>query len=353
MSYWIYGLLFVITLFTAIKTPRKRKSSVIYIIPLILTWVLINSNTSGDNQQYMTTYLYFRSNEFDELLWGQLVQLGRLANLDFWTFKKVITATSLVILYFGLKDRAYNFNYFLFLYIISFLFMDSQVLRNFVAMCIFIFATRYLENLLYKGNLLKYLLLIAVCTLLHVSFIVYAIFALMAVKNRKWVRRIAVSFVVLCFVVFMFGNRLPLINIVANNAAIGDRSIFLTTKTRLGAVPVFVLYLYMLIIMNYCKKTVGYKLEERGMRLFNMIQTINVLIATILPLCLFSLHFYRLIKNVAILNYACLGNCYMKYRTIGTKVTVFLMSLFLAIGWLIFECFIYANFRDIVMPVFI
>lgn len=308
------------------------------------------ANQSGDNITYEKHYNSTGYEAYD-WLWGILINCGKIIGLDFYQFKAVIVIISIIIMYSSLKDETTNFNFITFMYLISFVFMDSQVLRNFIAMCILMYSIKYLKNFSNKKNILKFIICLIIATGIHAAFIIYSIFLLILVKEKKGFRKIIATIGFLMLIITIISGNVPFLNSLLNVFNFGEKNSSFITRTKFGGIPVIILHLFSLLIIKKLCYRVKEKYSDNQMKLLDTVYFIDICLVSCLPFVMLSIHFYRLIKNVVILNYAVLGNSFYAYKKIDSKIVVFLGTLVLALGWLFFETSIYSNFEDIIVPV--
>lgn len=308
------------------------------------------ANYSGDNITYERQYqtIGFQASDY---IWTILIKCGNFLGLDFYQFKVIITIIALVLIFYALKDETTNLYYVMLMYTISFVFMDSQVLRNFLAMSVLLFSIRYLKDIQNKKNLFKAILCIIIATGIHKSFMIYSILLLLVLKKEKSFRWIIAFLGISLLGITIVNGKIPFLDGILQYIDFGNRSLAFETRTKFGGIPVILIHLYTIfIIKNLCERLKNRYTEEQ-LNFYNTVYFIDICMITILPLLLLNLDFYRLIKNVTLLNYAVLANAFSSYKNTSSKFVVFISTAILAIGWFIFETNIYSNMEDVVFTV--
>lgn len=309
------------------------------------------ANHSGDNETYEYYYNAVDYKSYD-YIWGFLMNCGNFIGLNFYQFKAVIIMIAIFLIFYALKDETTNLYYVVLMYTISFVFIDSQVLRNFLSMSILLFSIRYLENIEYKRNILKYLICIIIATGIHKAFIIYAVLLIMMkFKNKQSLKKIIGIVGIFLLVITFINGKIPFLDSLLKYIDLGEKSSVFTTKTKFGAIPVILLHLYMILIIKALCSRIKNRYTDKQLEFYELVYFIDICMISLLPLVLINLNFYRLLKNIVLLNYAVLANAYINYKNRDSKIIIFSATLCLAIGWLIFETCIFGNIQDVVLTV--
>lgn len=355
MSVGIY-IFFIISCFAfsgAGIQLKKQNQLWTAVLALIMVWMLLVSNHEGDNQQYLMMYLSNSKITFKDAGYATLISIGKNLHLDFFTFKKVFVACALCMWFCSQKKHVRNMAYVFFLYMISFVFMDSQVIRNFLSMCILMLSINYLADTSKKVNAVWFVICIFMAASIHKGFAFYLIFLVIFSRERTQFAKALFSVgIITTAVTILNNNKIPLVNILMSIFAEDSRSEVFKTTTRFGALPVLLLYLYMLFIVWYLEVRKTGLPETKKMNYVQFIFILDICMAPILPLVLTNLNFYRLVKNVAIMNYGVLAISYQRRKKVASRVGVLLLSMALAIGWFWFETQVFATYESVVRPVF-
>ena len=308
------------------------------------------ANHSGDNITYERHYQTV-GYEASDYIWNFLMTCGNFLRLDFYQFKAIITIIALVMIFYALKDETTNLYYVILMYAMSFVFMDSQVLRNFLAMSVLLFSVRYLKDIQNRKNFFKYIICIVIATGIHKSFMIYIILLLLLLKNEKSFRWIIAFLGISLLGITIISGEIPFLDDILQYIDLGDKRSVFETRTGYGGIPVILIHLYTIfIIKNLCERLKNRYTKEQ-LNFYNTVYFIDICMITILPLLLLNLNFYRLIKNVTLLNYAVLANAFSNYKNASSKFIVFMATAILAIAWFIFETNIFGNMEDVVFTV--
>lgn len=354
MNFSIYLIGTVIVFFLALvyyHQIAKHDYMIIFIVGF--TWLLLMANNKGDNITYEYIYLGAAQEDFDykEFLFKTLCRVGDLYGLTFWQFKSVILFLALLLICLSVKKYVNNIEFFFFLYLISFVFIDSQVIRNFVAAAIFMFSVYFLQKKTVK-NMIIFGILLFLMYGIHSAFIAYSLCLILYLDNRDKVVRVLFTLgSFLTLVTFIGGTKLTFIKAIISVFINDSRLTFLNTQTRFGAIPVILLYFFSIWLMWEFSIKSKKVTDEFKNSYENTVFLLSMSMVIMLPLVVLNLAFYRIIKNITLLCYCVMAGTYMKMKLLNSRVTIMFVSIILAVGWLIFETMIYGSYETVVDPV--
>ncbi|GIN58833.1 hypothetical protein J8TS2_31520 [Lederbergia ruris] len=325
MTLFVYLLILFLNLIFAF---RNKGSKILTIITIIVIILLVGNAGPGytfwsDYDNYLRHYGEISiTGLFDNLqvLYTALMKAGTLFKLDFFTFRVILTGICFIIIYKVVIQRySCNSNYVFLLYIMYPMIIDSEQFRNFIAMTILLVAIIFLEKDSFKGKL-KFLILVFVATAVHTSFIFYAILIFVNTKHKnKLIKTIAVLTIFFSIVIVLNNNQIPFIQQIINLVDVEKAEKYLSTSTDIGFLIPVLLQITNLLLLNWARKIIARKsnsteghelINESGYRdlnFSNLIFWINVLSTVFIPLFIMNVHFYRLIRNLLILNFIIYG----------------------------------------------
>lgn len=250
--------------------------------------------------------------------------IGKTMGLEFFWFRFVVIALCLLALYFFvIKKFTANANYVLAFYLMYPMIIDSEQLRNFVAMTIVLSSISLLrrEALRYK---LLYLGLIGVAGTFHTAFLFYT--PLIFVSDRKdsrFAKAIAVLSVLLMVLMFLNNNQVPFAELIMQAVDDGRFTRYLSSSTTLGFVMPLALTISSIMLVYWAKHISDRELliSERRLSLnpslsidqnrqrfennfITLVFWINLLSSFFFPLFMITIQFYRLPRNLLLLNIA-------------------------------------------------
>lgn len=312
---------------------KKHYSKILTIITLIAILLLM----AGAGRDYATEnrsldYLNYerRYNNIENVEIGYNIQfgytiiqkIGMFIGLDFFWFRFVVIGICLFALYFFvIKKYTANANYVLAFYMMYPMIIDSEQLRNFVAMTIVLSSISLLRKKAFWYKLI-YLGLIGIAGTFHTAFLFYVplIFVTDRENNRfaKWITGLSV---LLMAMMFVNNNQVPFAEIIMQ--AVDDTRFtrYLSSSTNLGFVMPLAMTLSSIILVYWAKKisdsekkiaetrlmlNPSYKIDFNKLTFENnfitMVFWINLLSSFFFPLFMITLQFYRLPRNLLLLN---------------------------------------------------
>ena len=301
------------------------------------------------------------------------MKAGNLFGLDFFTFRMLITGVCLLIIYKSIIKRySHNSNYVILLYMIYQMIIDSEHFRNFISMTILLVAIRFLEKNLYKDKI-KFLILVLIASSIHTAFILYTplVFANTKSKNRL-IKGIAIGTIFFTIIIFLNNNRIPFLQLIIN--IIDDQKIigYLSSKTNLGFLIPVVLHLTSVVLVWWSRRIITVKdsntsiivdLKDNGysegvrkikdIELGNLIFWINIIMIIFFPLYMLSVTFYRLGRNVLLLNFSIYSIASNKIGRKNAYKGIFDFAVICsAVLWLIMDLIVKTSPETVLIPFF-
>lgn len=336
--------------------PLKLKQKSIYSFLLIISLVFISINTTNIPDIEVYQLIYSGGVNSVEIGYAFLQNIFKFLNCDFYLFRAFVIITSFILFYYGLNNIGFNTQIAFSLYLFFPLEYDVIQLRNFLSFSIVLFGLHYI---FYETNYgkLKYIIFVLIASSIHLMSIIYIIlvFANSDIFKQKWKRQL----LLLVFFITLFGSiifknnnyiQLLLSNIFqfVNSS---KASVYLKNKVGLGYVYFWLMQLFLLVSSYFLKK--GYEktneLKIKEIKTATQLFWINILISCTLPLCILNVNFYRIFRNLLIVNYCQIGLfsglTNNKFKTIGLFIFI--------IGYLyILRYNLSINTQDIINPFF-
>lgn len=296
----------------------KKKSNFLLALTLILMIVIIGFNSETlDNVNYIRHYnnipLGIFSSNKSEFGFVWLMQLGNRLGLTWIQFKVVISLILVPLNFVSLKKFNNNLSLVYFLYLMHAFFMDAEQFRNFIALSIFIYSFQHLV-IRDKKNLFFYIVNILIATSIHNSYIFYLPLVLIRDKNKQNALKVLVGLsIIFSFLTLLNGNRFPVIDNIIQATFIENAKItkYISSQTNLGFLIPFGLHTFNYLMIYYSKKI--YELYgRRGInskqeQFINLTYLINVFLFAYFPLFIKSTTFYRLTRNLSLINFTAIA----------------------------------------------
>lgn len=330
MTILLFGILVVLNLWLAHK---KQSSKVITILTLLAILIFM----AGAGPEYATEnrsmdYINYER-RYDNIMnvhlgyniqFGYTIiqKIGVMLGLNFFWFRFVVIAICLgALYYFVIRRYSENANYVLSFYLMYPMIIDSEQLRNFIAMTIVLCSIGLLKK---YDNLYRmiYVGLVAIAATFHTAFLLYIpLIFVRHHKKNKFTKFLVIVSILLMGMMFLNNNQVPFANIIIG--AVDDRRVtrYLSSSTTLGFIMPLVLTLSSIILVYWAKKISdkelsfieyekSYKNNLQGYahkcllenNFITLVFWINLLSSVFFPFFMITIQFYRLPRNLLILN---------------------------------------------------
>lgn len=315
----------------AVFAFRKKQSRFLVVFTLIVICLLMSGagpeyfSNGGtlDYENYQRAYENLEQGSLDnsyEIGYMLLMKIGNLFRLNFFCFRLLVIAVCLMLVYkLVLKRYAYNSNYVLMMYMIYPMIIDSEHLRNFIALTFLLISIRFLEERKPSNNL-KFLMMIFISGCFHSSFFFYVPLIFANTKDKNMLGYMfAIGAVLLTLISILIQDQSAFLNAVSNIFS-DDRALnYFSTRTKFGYLIPITLHLISITLVFWSKKIITIKNRESNtqsrsifrekehtsindVEIVNLIFWINVIGMIYFPLFTMSLQFYRLTRNLLLLN---------------------------------------------------
>ncbi len=287
-----------------------RRSKLLTSLLLAFAWVLTWNTTTADHANYESIY---RSLDFRDYGYSLLCNIFNILNVDFLTFKLIISAIIYVIIYKFINKYAYYNCLVAALYLLFLSQLDIVQFRNFIAFGIYLLAIPYLlketsvSKMIYCG-------IVLLATTVHASMLFYLCFVFVNKKVLTSAKNIILGSIASLFlfaITFFIGFDLE--------DRIDQYSQATSSLTKYVMVGMFVLnliyiYIYKRRIRNYDQSVALEKLSDTQyaytVNPADIVLFMNIAIFLILPLALNSLNYIRLFRFLSLFNFIYVLNIY-------------------------------------------
>lgn len=294
--------LYIIIIIAGVCFPKAR---VLFYIEFVLAWFLIAGNY--DNADY-ANYLHRYDMGKEVLLdagFSVLCYFFDTLGFDYQGFKSILSLLCLLLVFRTIKKVSLRPAFIGSLFLLFPFILDVIQFRNFVAYSIVFAGIPYLYETGIK-NAIKYVIIVIIATSIHFSAIFYLLFLLSKIRLKSWhiALGILMVFVAKEFFKAFFSDYLDT-----------DKLEFFDSPSKLGA-----LFGSFVIIMNCIIIYYVYKSKKKCMitsnkdfftmrfNAGNMWLLCNVLLVFIIPFLLDNGNYYRIFRNIIILNMAYIDN---------------------------------------------
>lgn len=344
------------------KYNRKNTNSVlvfIEIICIVLTLFVISSNIIGvDIINYNNWYIRSEVVVGREMLYAYLRNTFKaLTGQSFYIFRALMTAVFGLCPIIFMRKYKINICYYLLIYNISLVFLDSMQFRNSLALFALIYLTGILveEKKVFWSKVL-FIIGILIISQIHTMFLIYMIFIpMLSRKKITYGKIIFGSSILLLIITVINGNKVPFLDIFYSwflsdgdtrtyeNA--GGHFIFLIPST---------IHACTTLLTMYFSKRCSWR--EDGLSIYRQkyitfINAINLCFFFVVPLIVMNTTFYRIIRNLFPLNIVAIYFIYSNTKSKNKRLEMTFGLILIALFWLIFKTQFYSTTEIIIDPV--
>ncbi|MDF2927790.1 MAG: hypothetical protein K0Q75_28 [Anaerospora sp.] len=316
MLYIVYG---IVLLANSLFSFGKMHSKIIAYFTLLFIWILFWGNTSNaDMDSYIRDYTYLQNGSSIDLYGTEpgfllLMKLSIYLGFNYTTFLAILSAICYFLIHRTVKQYTKNFNYVYLLYLFHPVFLDIVQLRNFITVSILVFAIPLLVEGTTKSKL-KYLLLIAVASTVQNIAVLYAPFMLIGKSEKNKIVKY-VAYFALCssILIFIDGQEITFISefvsIFTDNLRINR---YLSGSGQLGFLIAWGIHIIYFTLIYWSRKIINKNTVEQKninqsknnkiIAFIDIIFWINVFAFAFFPLYMMNMAFYRIIRNLILLN---------------------------------------------------
>lgn len=300
-------------------------------------------------------------------------KIGAFLGLNFFWFRLTVIAICLIILYFFvIKKYTNNVHYFLTFYLMYPMIIDSEQLRNFIAMTIILSAINLLRK---KTSIYKilYFLMVILAGTIHTVFLLYLPLIFITQTDNNWFTKLVTACSLgLMGIMFLNGNKIPFADTII--AIMDEERItrYLSSSTSLGFVMPLILTISSIILVYWSKKisdTEKYRLQKLTLmnpdiiinenrllienNFVNLVFWINLLSTFFFPFFMITIQFYRMPRNLLILNLVTYSITINKLKKDSLHRIIYIISIVITMFlWLLIDLIITTEADRVLIPFF-
>lgn len=293
---------------------KGKTSKVLICVNFIYMWVFISGYCEGiDIGNYINDYNTLSTRNYVSVFNdpGYILVIGELAKrgFSFFEFKKVATFVGLFLIYFSIyRMKKWNMMLVLGAYLVYEIFMDTIQYRNFMGLAFLMLGLSFLLENDIKGKIC-YLVCIIIASSFHSVMIVYLLFLL---KDNelifKYFKRVVGGlFILIIFITFINDRTIPFLRLILN--FFGKTNIIGSGYSKANGSVAFILPLVSLILFIWVLSR-----YNRDYKNVSEIYKIDYLAVLFIPVCLMSFQWYRIIRNLNLINYVAISDLLEKKK---------------------------------------
>lgn len=361
MTIFIYLFTIIVNLLIGFKL-KQRTNFIVFYMSLVFVVMLITGyrNTSGFSNdlinyemEFNNFMLGFTSNY--ETGYVFLMNIGSYFTDDFYEFKGLVSVILLILLFNSIKRYAPNPHLVISFFSIYLIILSAEQFRYFIAFTVFFLGLIQLIFSEKKYKKAKFLIFTLLASTMHSSFLIYLLFIIIDLNNRKIKKEIFIGAIAIVFsiIVFINGNQIPGIDSFVKRFESEKFGIYLGQSTNFGF-----LYIVFLQFINIWLSYGMYKFymkkgNYKNKKIINLIFKINILSILFFPLIMTQITFYRLIRNILIINYFGFSMFLSNSQMSRLNKLIFLICILLSIVmWMYFDLVIKTPSKALLIPFF-
>ena len=343
MTYFLY---FVTLVSNFLVSLRKKPNLVVLLFTLgiiLLLWVGITEGPDIANY-----HMHFVASEarvlryaFYQFLYNYPIYFFRELGFSFYQYRFFVTIFAWLLILYSLKLLRTNIHLVLFAYFIVEFFMEAILIRNFLALHFLLLCVVFLVKQCFLWRV-WFLLAVGLAASIHSSYWVYIVLvfvpSLVDAKDRT-ICLVGLGALFFISFFFLFRNQLSWFS----NFLISfdeTRGLHYTQKTtHLGVLIPMFLQMFAILIVNFVRlelikyRNSGNKDLSLPIRTVSIILWIDILSSYFISLCILELTFYRLIRNLLLVNWIAIGigsNYFKKNVIFNILIMGYLCAWFIA-----------------------
>jgi hypothetical protein len=338
----------------------KQNSKIVAIILFCFLWILFGWNRGNvDYDNYVRGFswahgaLRFNSEIGTQLLYKLFILIG----LEYKHFLIITSLIGLLLINNTIKTYTKNVALVFSLYLIFPFVIDVVQSRGFLSMSIILYASQFIIEER-KGGTLKYIILILLASSIHYSAIFYITFILIKHKDISYLTVLSLVLTITGLAI-AFTNLIPKLLLVF--VPLEKVAHYLENRLNWGILVALVVYAsnFFLVYYSYHKiksiqeqKNNGDITQKTGFQFVEGVYKINILLLLLFILYVFNMIFFRLYRNILILNYIAYAICLTHMKPKSNEKFLFALVIFAFTLGLFVYYIIIPYYDSVFLPVF-
>lgn len=334
---------------------NKKDTFLLKITFIYLLIFMLGNSSAPDYLSYFNDYNLMLTqgiSSFNDIGYVFIEKFFVNLNLNYSFFRLAIISFSFVMLYYGLKKLEVNYHYIISIYMIYQCLMDTMQIRNFLATSIFIYGLQYLY-LQGFNNKIKYILFNLLAASIHSSLLLYLLFLFKdsSFLQKKNIKILGIISITLSMFIFVFPESINIFSVFLSY--IGKQELFIRYFSNAGSSLGFILPLFSFILFSLYILYVNKRNSISQDNWINKIYHLNIITMLFLPLIIIDPTWYRVNRNLNILNYSCISLSNKIQKRDFQKNISFSFGYFISLIWFFIECVIWIGLEKIIPMFFI
>ncbi|WP_430508187.1 EpsG family protein [Rossellomorea marisflavi] len=364
MTLLLYLIVIVANVITGIlyrNNIKNRSNAVILFFTYIIVFLLMSGyrNTSG-----LSNDLFYTELEYNNIVNGLvsnyefgyvfLMKLGGVLHQEFYTYRSIIIGVFLLFLFVAIRKWAPSPHYVIALFSSYLIILSAEQLRYFIAFSIFAIGLLILLYSNFKCKKMSFLCFTLFASTIHFSFLIYLIFIFGDFSHKTKREKIIVSVTLLfCLVIFINNNQIPGVSELLESVDNYKVSVYMGQSTNLGFMYPFVLHMSSILLSFWAIKLISKSEDDELIMRVRNVYKINLLAVIFFPLFMLQLTFYRLARNLLLLNYFAYSQIRVSKKIDLGKKKIFAFAVWNSVVlWILVDLFIKTSADALIIPFF-
>jgi hypothetical protein len=283
-----------------------------------------------------------------------LMKIGGIFTDNFYFFRSSVIGLFLFLLFYTIKKWAPSPHYVISLFCVYLIILSAEQLRYFLAFVIFSIGLSVLVYSKSNRKKLYFNFLLLIASSIHFSFIIYVVFNIKKISlNSKKEKLIATFVGMFCILIFLNNNKIPGLSLLLNYVDNYKIRVYMSQTTNLGFLYPFLLQLTSIILTLWAYKLSIRSNQTKTLATSEHVYKINLLAVIFFPLFMLQLTFYRLARNILIINYFVFSDIRSSKNINYRKRKLFSIAVFTSIIiWFVVDLLITTPASNLLIPFF-
>lgn len=366
MTFFIYGVVIFLNILTGLKyhgNAMKKTNSLIFFLTYVIIFLLMTGyrNTSGLSNDLSNTEF-----EYNNIINGLasnyeigyilIIKAGGMFTQNFYIFRSVVIGIFLFFLFWAIRKWAPSPHYVIALFSSYLIILSAEQLRYFLAFVVFVVGLSILLYSSYKFKKIFFSLSVLLAASIHLSFLVYLVFLISSFSKKEISVRekiIVCLTILFCFIVFLNSNQIPGLSQILESVDNDKVMVYMTQSTNLGFLYPFVLHFSSIFLSLWALRLTIKSNDEESIQVIRNVYKLNLLVVLFFPLFMLQLTFYRLARNMLLVNYFIFTRIRTSKEIDFNKRKLFAFMIWNSVLlWIIVDLFIKTSPEALIIPFF-
>lgn len=268
---------------------KKNNKAILFISVMLIGLVMGGAANTPDYHSYANFYESGQSQGF-EPLYSLISWSAAKIGIPFQWFMAVYMSAAIMLVVKAAQHYRTNWHLAVIIYLLTSAYINTCVMRQCMSYALYVAAL----NELAEGRKFRYCVMILAGVLFHTTTLI-ALPMVFFAGNRNAGRSIFWLVMCLCAATFLNDNRIPGIGLLGGLVlSIAKLASYFTLSTNLGFMYCFALHFTLMFIAKRCLRYIRRHYDD-NIRLASVVFDSTVYFTVVLPLCMHSYNFIRVV----------------------------------------------------------